>query len=202
MEKWAEAAVVWKEAVEGGHGGATSIQGRIRAEKAAAPRTSLAKAPPPKKLSAVTRRATRDELPGSRAVVASAKSGAAVNRLRAANAAAEKADEEKFALADSVEARITAWKGGKADNLRALLSSLELVLWPEAEWKKIGMAELVLPNKVKIQYMKGIAKVHPDKVRDILTWPRRERNTDCDFFLSLDTDDCHDGAKNGCGRGL
>jgi hypothetical protein len=23
---------------------------------------------------------------------------------------------------------------------------------------------LVLPNKVKIQYMKGIAKVHPDKV--------------------------------------
>jgi hypothetical protein len=109
-------------------------------------------------------------------------SGAAVNRLRAANAAAEKADEEKFALADSVEARVAAWKGGKADNLRALLSSLELVLWPEAEWKKIGMAELVLPNKVKIQYMKGIAKVHPDKVRGILTCRRWERNTDCDCF--------------------
>jgi hypothetical protein len=165
IEKWAEAAVVWKEAVESGHGGATSIQGRMRAEKAAAPRTSLAKAAPPKKPSSATRRATRDELPGSRTAVASVKSGAAVNRLRAANAAAEKADEEKFALADSVEARVTAWKGGKADNLRALLSSLELVLWPEAEWKKIGMAELVLPNKVKIQYMKGIAKVHPDKVR-------------------------------------
>jgi hypothetical protein len=59
---------------------------------------------------------------------------------------------------------VVAWKGGKADNLRELLSSLELVLWPEAQWKKIGMAELVLPNKVKIQYMKGIAKVHPDKV--------------------------------------
>jgi hypothetical protein len=26
------------------------------------------------------------------------------------------------------------------------------------------MADLVLPGKVKVQYMKGIAKVHPDKV--------------------------------------
>ena len=40
-----------------------------------------------------------------------------------------------------------------------------MVLWPEAGWKKVGMSELVLPGKVKIQYMKGIAKVHPDKVR-------------------------------------
>ena len=38
------------------------------------------------------------------------------------------------------------------------------MLWPEAGWKKIGLSELVLPNKVKIQYMKGISKVHPDKV--------------------------------------
>jgi len=59
---------------------------------------------------------------------------------------------------------LMAWKGGKQDNLRALLASLDSVLWPEAEWKKVSLAELVLPNKVKIQYMKGIAKVHPDKI--------------------------------------
>jgi tetratricopeptide (TPR) repeat protein len=164
IEKWAEAAAVWKEAVEGGHGGATSIQGRIRAEKAANPQTSRPKPLLSKKPLSAPRRSAMDDLSGRPTATSSASSEEAVNRLRAANAAAEKADDEKFALADLVEARVAAWKGGKADNLRALLSSLELVLWPEAEWKKIGMAELVLPNKVKIQYMKGIAKVHPDKV--------------------------------------
>ena len=167
IEKWSEAAAVWKEAVEGGHGGATSIQGRIRAERAANPEISRPKALPSKKAASTPRRSAVDDLSGRPTAISSASSEAAVNRLRAANAAAEKADDEKFALADSVEARVAAWKGGKADNLRALLSSLELVLWPEAEWKKIGMAELVLPNKVKIQYMKGIAKVHPDKVSTI-----------------------------------
>ena len=137
---------------------------RARAEKAANPLTTRPKAPQSKKPLSAPKRSTMDGLSGRRAVSSSASSEAAVNRLRAANAAAEKADDEKFALADSIDARVAMWKGGKADNLRALLSSLEIVLWPEAEWKKIGMAELVLPNKVKIQYMKGIAKVHPDKV--------------------------------------
>lgn len=156
MERWKDAAAIWREAVSSGHGGATAIKGRERCEKAAAP------APPPRPSSAPARRpavaATK------RPPVSTVTSDAAVSRLRAANAAAERADDEKFALADSVEAKITAWRGGKADNLRALLSSLDMVLWPEAGWKKIGMSELVLPNKVKVQYMKGIAKVHPDKV--------------------------------------
>ena len=156
LEKWNEAAAVWREAIEGGHGGATSIQGRGRAEKAANPETSRPK-PPIAKKPALLR-------PPANAGAVQATSAAAVNRLRAANAAADKADDEKFALADAVAARITAWKGGKADNLRALLSSLDTVLWPDAGWKKIGMAELVLPAKVKVLYMKGIAKVHPDKV--------------------------------------
>ena len=38
------------------------------------------------------------------------------------------------------------------------------MLWEGAGWKKIGMADLVLPGKVKINYMKGIGKCHPDKV--------------------------------------
>ena len=189
IEKWSEAAAVWKEAVEGGHGGATSIQGRIRAEKAANPQTGRPRAPPPRKPASTPKRSAMDDLSGKPTAVSSASSEAAVNRLRAANAAAEKADDEKFALADSVDSRVTAWKGGKADNLRALLSSLELVLWPEAEWKKIGMAELVLPNKVKIQYMKGIAKVHPDKVSGTGFIMIRGR-ADCDCLV--DTDHCDD----------
>jgi hypothetical protein len=85
--------------------------------------------------------------------------------MRLANAAADKADDEKFALTDMVDAKLVAWKGGKSDNLRALLGSLDKVLWESAGWKKVGMQDLVMPNKVKIVYMKAIGKVHPDKVR-------------------------------------
>ena len=38
------------------------------------------------------------------------------------------------------------------------------VLWEGAGWKKVGMSDLIMPNKVKIIYMKAIGKVHPDKV--------------------------------------
>ena len=162
MERWTDAASVWREAVEGGHGGATSIQGRARAERAANPPT---KPPAARKAASVPARRP--------APVSQKNSAAAVQALRAANAAAEKADDEKFALSDSVDARLKAWKGSKIDNLRALLGSLDMILWPEAGWKKISMADLVLPNKVKIQYMKGIAKVHPDKIPTTATTEQR-----------------------------
>lgn len=163
LERWIEAAQSWRQAVENGHGGSTSIQGRNRCEKAAgiskpAPKPSAAArrpAPAPKKASAL------DDLGGT---ASSGMDSAAVSRLRAANQAAEQADEEKFALTESVDARLAAWKNGKQDNLRALLASLDTVLWAESGWKKINMSELIMPNKVKVQYMKGIAKVHPDKV--------------------------------------
>jgi tetratricopeptide (TPR) repeat protein len=167
LERWKDAAAIWREAVEGGHGGATSIQGRMRAEKAVNLQTArlkpeVARKPP----AVVAKNSALRGLSGKPSTTSHAGSAAAVNRLRAANAAADKVDDEKFALADSVDARLVAWKGGKADNLRALLGSLDTILWPEAGWKKISMADLVLPNKVKIQYMKGIAKVHPDKVSE------------------------------------
>lgn len=163
IEKWAEAAQVWKQAVESGHGGGASIQGRNRCEKAAGiskPSSAAASRSATPRAQPAARKATPRATPSN----AAPTTAEAVTRLRAANEAAERADEEKLALTDSVDARLTAWKDGKQDNLRALLGSLDSVLWPEAGWKKVGLAELVLPNKVKIQYMKGIAKVHPDKV--------------------------------------
>ncbi|KAL1851273.1 auxilin-like clathrin-binding protein required for normal clathrin function [Paecilomyces lecythidis] len=163
LERWEEAARVWKQAVETGHGGSTSIQGRNRCEKAAgiskpAPKPASRPVQPKKP---APRPSALSDLAGPSPTV---PSGEAVTRLRAANAEADRADEEKLALTDSVDAKIAAWKGGKQDNLRALLGSLDNVLWPESGWKKINMSELILPNKVKIQYMKGIAKVHPDKI--------------------------------------
>lgn len=156
LEKWSDASVIWRQAVEDGHGGATAIQGRARAERAAQPK------PVPKPVA----KPVAARKPMARpATVASSAPAAAVSALRASNAAAEKLDDEKFALADSVSAKITNWKGGKEGNLRALLASLDAVLWNGSGWKKVSMADLVLPNKVKIIYMKGIAKCHPDKVR-------------------------------------
>jgi hypothetical protein len=165
MEKWNDAAKVWRDAVEANVGGSISIQGRNRCEKAAgsssqnarstpAPRPAARRPPPPRKPASAL-----SALQGSEGM-----SSEAVQRMRAANAAAEKADDEKFALTDLVDAKLTAWKGTKSDNLRALLGSLEKVLWPEAGWNKVGMQDLVMPNRVKIVYMKAIAKVHPDKV--------------------------------------
>lgn len=176
MEKWSEAAVVWREAVEGGHGGATAIQSRARAEKAANPASTTPKpaATPRSRPAAATpsaAAATTNRAAAAAKQMSAQAQAAAVSRLRAANAAADKADDERFQLGDSVDARIQAWKGGKEGNLRALLGSLENALWEGSGWKKISMADLVLPGKVKVQYMKGIAKVHPDKV--------------CDFFSTL-----------------
>ena len=70
----------------------------------------------------------------------------------------------KADLKDSVDARLMAWRGGKETNLRALIASLENILWPEVGWQKVGMSELVTTSQVKVRYMKAIAKLHPDKV--------------------------------------
>ncbi|EKM59999.1 uncharacterized protein PHACADRAFT_250840 [Phanerochaete carnosa HHB-10118-sp] len=88
----------------------------------------------------------------------------ALNRVREANQAAEAEDQERHALKDDVDARLMVWKGGKETNLRALVASLDSVLWPELGWQKVGMHELVTPAQVKIRYTKAIAKLHPDKL--------------------------------------
>ncbi len=76
----------------------------------------------------------------------------------------EAEDAERLEKEDKVNAHLTAWKSGKEKNLRALLSSLEQILWTGIEWKGVTMTELLEPRKCKITYMKAIAKVHPDKV--------------------------------------
>lgn len=154
MEKWTDALNVWQLCVESGHGGATATAGRQRCQKALAPKPA---ARPP---------AARPAAPARPrpAAGASQKSSEAVQKLRAANKAAEKEGDEKFALVDKVDARIAAWRDGKRENLRALLGSMENVLWEGSGWKKVGLHELVMANKVKVNYMKAIAKTHPDKV--------------------------------------
>ncbi|KAI8242867.1 hypothetical protein K4K55_009612 [Colletotrichum sp. SAR 10_96] len=151
MERWGDAHAVWSTCVKNGVGGATAIGGRQRCQNALAPKPK----PKPRPAAAPAR---------PRPAATPAKSSEAVDRLRKQNQAAAAEDDEKFALSEKVDAKIAAWRDGKRDNLRALIGSLDQVLWEGSGWKKVGLHELVMANKVKINYMKAIAKCHPDKL--------------------------------------
>ncbi|KAH9049618.1 hypothetical protein EDB84DRAFT_1585427 [Lactarius hengduanensis] len=81
-------------------------------------------------------------------------------RLKQANQEAEAEEQARLELKDSVDSRLAAWKNGKETNLRALVASLDTVLWPELGWQKVGMAELVTSNQ-------AIAKLHPTRCLNV-----------------------------------
>ncbi|MGH0143802.1 UNVERIFIED_CONTAM: hypothetical protein FKN15_063772 [Acipenser sinensis] len=70
---------------------------------------------------------------------------------------------------------ILDWIEGKERNIRALLSTLQTVLWEgENKWKPVGMADLLTPDQVKKYYRKAVLIVHPDKILDWIEG--KERN--------------------------
>ncbi|KAL0640361.1 auxilin-like clathrin-binding protein required for normal clathrin function [Maublancomyces gigas] len=156
LEKWVDASATWTLAVESGVGGAVATAGRRRCESALRPKPAISSSSSP--------RPNPARRPPPPKVVRPHVDAQAVKALRQANAAADRVEDEKLALHDSVETRIGTWKAGKEGNLRALLGSLDTVLWDGAGWKKVGMGDLLMPGKCKVVYMKGISKVHPDKI--------------------------------------
>uniref|UniRef100_A0A671WPK1 Cyclin-G-associated kinase n=1 Tax=Sparus aurata TaxID=8175 RepID=A0A671WPK1_SPAAU len=65
---------------------------------------------------------------------------------------------------DPLKLQILDWIEGKERNIRALLSTLNTVLWEgETRWKPVSMADLVTPDQVKKYYRKAALIVHPDK---------------------------------------
>jgi len=90
----------------------------------------------------------------------------ALTALQSQNAQAEADLTLQHSLKDSVDARLSAWRKGKETNIRALLASLEAVLWAEVLHgvKVPGMAELVTQAQVKKAYVRAIGRVHPDKL--------------------------------------
>ncbi|CAO3613456.1 unnamed protein product [Cunninghamella echinulata] len=101
------------------------------------------------------------------------KDSKAVAAMRAQAAQQEKDDAERLAKTDQVNDRLTQWKQGKELNLRALLATLDTLLWIDAQWKPIQMSDLIQPKKCKIQYLKAISKVHPDKLPSTVTVEQR-----------------------------
>lgn len=77
-------------------------------------------------------------------------------------------EEDKFRLHDQVQATITQWSNGKEDNLRTLLVGLPEVIPGHLNFtflsKPISVGDIMLPKRVKINYMKVISAIHPDKL--------------------------------------
>lgn len=87
----------------------------------------------------------------------------AVEKIKEANKREEQIEKEKLVLYDIVFEKIANWKDNKDDDIRFLLSRLpSVVTWSDV--KPVTTAELVIPKKVKIAYLRAIAKLHPDKL--------------------------------------
>ncbi|KAJ0229661.1 hypothetical protein HA466_0314640 [Hirschfeldia incana] len=93
---------------------------------------------------------------------------------RAAKALAEKNDRdlqvqreqaEKNRIGETLDVEIKRWGAGKEGNLRALLSTLQYVLWPECGWQPVSLTDLITAASVKKFYRKATLCIHPDKVQ-------------------------------------
>ncbi|GLT75029.1 hypothetical protein SLA2020_467840 [Shorea laevis] len=93
---------------------------------------------------------------------------------RAAKALAEKNERdlqaqreqaERHRIAETLDFEIRRWAAGKEGNLRALLSTLQYVLWPECGWQPVSLTDLITAAAVKKVYRKATLCIHPDKVQ-------------------------------------
>ncbi|KAL1091811.1 hypothetical protein V6Z11_D07G183200 [Gossypium hirsutum] len=93
---------------------------------------------------------------------------------RAAKALAEKnrrdlqvqrEQAERHRISETLDVEIKRWAAGKEGNLRALLSTLQYVLWPECGWQPVSLTDLIMGAAVKKAYRKATLCIHPDKVQ-------------------------------------
>ncbi|CAN0927278.1 Auxilin-related protein 2 [Linum grandiflorum] len=73
--------------------------------------------------------------------------------------------EERHRIAETLDFEIKRWSAGKEGNLRALLSTLQYVLWPECGWQPVSLTDLITAASVKKVYRKATLCIHPDKVQ-------------------------------------
>ncbi|XP_021734621.1 auxilin-related protein 2-like isoform X1 [Chenopodium quinoa] len=93
---------------------------------------------------------------------------------RAAKALAEKnardlevqrEQAERNRISETLDVEIRRWAAGKEGNLRALLSTMQYVLWPECGWQPVSLTDLITGAAVKKAYRKATLCIHPDKVQ-------------------------------------
>lgn len=89
----------------------------------------------------------------------------AVQQIRDREEAKKKAESEEDTVRQKLEPKIKAWseEHGKKKQLRALLASLHIVLWPDAKWKQANLGDLLDDKKCRLAYHKASRVVHPDR---------------------------------------
>ncbi|ORZ39561.1 hypothetical protein BCR44DRAFT_1426780 [Catenaria anguillulae PL171] len=153
MEKYQQAKDVYAGVVAQDTRNKVAMDGMARCSRALAPKPAD-KPDPPAPAPVATAHGTHE-----------VAQSAAVQEMRAAGKLAEAEADKAFEIKDEIDARVLAWKKGKETNLRALLSSLDTIVWPQLGLASPALSELITPQQVKIKYMKAIAKLHPDKLK-------------------------------------
>lgn len=65
----------------------------------------------------------------------------------------------------SYERKVRQWSKGKEGNIRALLSTMQYILWPNSGWKPIPLVDIIEANAVKKAYQRALLCLHPDKLQ-------------------------------------
>ncbi|KAI3825530.1 hypothetical protein L1987_07020 [Smallanthus sonchifolius] len=89
----------------------------------------------------------------------------ALNEKNKRDLQAQQEQDEKHRVAATLDGDIKQWAVGKEGNLRALLSSLQHVLWAGSGWQPISLTDLITSTAVKKAFYKATLCVHPDKVQ-------------------------------------
>lgn len=166
LERFPQALQSYQQLISIGVNDIKIMQGKNRVDRIVNP---SAQKQMPKKTPKQT--PATSETPQSKAALRSgAITGAGkVSALVARQFEAQRQEEEdKFRLHDQVQATITQWSNGKEDNLRTLLVGLPEVIPGHLNFtflsKPITIGDIMLPKRVKINYMKVISAIHPDKL--------------------------------------
>ena len=93
----------------------------------------------------------------------------ALGEIRKREEEKKKSDTEEDDVRKRLEPKIKAWseEHGKKKQLRALVGTLQNILWAEANWKPIGLGDLLDDSKCKKAFHKASRVVHPDKTHHL-----------------------------------
>ncbi|EJD76533.1 kinase domain-containing protein [Loa loa] len=76
----------------------------------------------------------------------------------------EMKQQEGIKELDPVKVKVKEWTKGKERNIRALLGSMNNILWPNAEnWVQPSIGDLLTAQQIKKYYHKACLVIHPDK---------------------------------------
>ncbi|KAL3990502.1 Protein kinase domain family protein [Acanthocheilonema viteae] len=72
--------------------------------------------------------------------------------------------QEEIKELDPITVKVKEWTNGKERNIRALLGSMNNILWPDAEnWVQPSIGDLLTAQQIKKYYRKACLVIHPDK---------------------------------------